>query len=119
MQIGEFERVACALALKVCRFIVGHCASRKTKVADLDPTVVVNQNVSWLDVSVDDAARVKVMQRAKDVINDNFHVLFGKVAHAASHHLSKIVFDEVSHNVDALAGLNNVLQFDCENVVFS
>ena len=46
-----------------------HAASQ-AEVTDLNSTVIVNQDISWLQVTMDDLGLVKVVQTAKDVVNN-------------------------------------------------
>ena len=53
--------------------------SRETKVTQLCPTIVVDQDVRGLDVSVEDIRRVQVVQRAYYIVHYYFYVLLAEV----------------------------------------
>ena len=54
-------------------------AAGEAEVTDLDRAVVINQDVRWLQVSVDDLGFVQVIQATQDVVHYRFHLGFLKM----------------------------------------
>jgi virulence-associated protein VapD len=58
---------------------VGLFDARQSKVADLQHAVAVHQQIPWLDVAMEDARRVKILQTAQDLIQKHFDVVSRQV----------------------------------------
>jgi hypothetical protein len=54
---------------------VGLFNARQSKVANLQHTVAVHQQIAWLDVAMEDASRVQILQTAQDLIQKHFDVI--------------------------------------------
>lgn len=56
-----------------CADVTGHLGvldTGKTKVADLQIAVLVDENVAWLQVTVDDTGRVNVLETSEDLVQE-------------------------------------------------
>lgn len=48
--------------------------SGQPKVTDLDGTVIIDQNVGWFEVSVQDVGRVQVLHALEQVVHNGLHM---------------------------------------------
>lgn len=65
---------------EVCSFIENTLnTSSETEVADLNSTVIVYKYICRLEVSMNDLRLVKVVQSAKNIIDDRLNLHFLKV----------------------------------------
>lgn len=48
--------------------------SAQPKVANHDLAIMVNEDVSWLDIAMDDVAAVQELHRAQGVVHYNFYM---------------------------------------------
>ena len=78
-------------------------SSSQTKVAYHDLTILIDENVCWLDISVDHVARVQKFQTAKSVIDYNFKMLLVKPTFGPQlYQVFHISFRSFHHNEDIL-----------------
>lgn len=54
-------------------------ASRKTKIADLKVTIFIEQEIGWLQISMDDVGRVNVETASKQLIHEILDVVISKI----------------------------------------
>ena len=52
-----------------------------TKITKFDVAIIVDKNVAWLNVSVNDANRMNILYRAQNIINDSLDMLFRHFNH--------------------------------------
>ena len=73
----------------------------KTKVANFEHTVRINEEISRFDVSVDDLCRVQVLDTSQDLVEKYFNVVLGQVLRRY-YDLVQIRLHEFSDHVDLL-----------------
>ena len=77
--------------------------SSQTKVAYHDLTILIDENVRWLYISVDHVARVQKFQATKSIIDYNFKVLLVKPTFGSQlDQVFHISFRCFHHNEDVL-----------------
>ena len=54
-------------------------ASCKSEITNLELTTFVEKDIAWLQVSVDDVGRVKVVAATQELVHKVLHVLVGKL----------------------------------------
>ena len=71
----------CFLKLFYSSFYIGFSGHtpRHAKVTNFHPAHVVNEDIGWLQVSMDDVGRVNEVDGAKDVVQNGDYVIFSKL----------------------------------------
>ena len=52
--------------------------SRQPEITDFEHTVTIDQKVARLDIPMEDASRVQVLQAAKDLVEENLDMICGQ-----------------------------------------
>ena len=47
----------------------------QAKITQFDNALIINENVRWLDVSVDEVGRVQKVQRTKSIVHEDFDMV--------------------------------------------
>lgn len=69
-----------------------HAGPRESKIAELNRAIGLEQDVSWLDISVHDSRRVNEIDSAQNIVKNRFEVLFLiRPVHPRFQHLLEVV----------------------------
>ena len=70
----------------------------EAEITNFDPTVVINQDIGWLQVSMDDVSRVYEVDSTKDVVqNGDYVIIIVFYFLWFAQHLTKVWFNELHH----------------------
>lgn len=78
-------------------------ASCETKVANLELTIGVDEQISWLQISVEDVGRVNIFKTAENLVNEGLEMGIGKRL-AGTDNGSQIALHQLCRRVSKSSG---------------
>ena len=94
-----------------------HCR-RFGKPAQHNSTIVIQQNICWLDIPVHNIRRVDISQRTEKIIQNSGEMHLAEIILALTQQHFKIVRHIFRDNIRTLLSKYNVIDLRCEHVVF-
>ena len=86
-------------------------ASRETEVANSHLTVVINQNVLWLEISMHNIGRMDEVQSGETVVHYNLNVLLRKRVLLIFEQFIQVTWAVIHHEENAVRSLDRRLVF--------
>ena len=82
VMFGSHQKLRCPVILS--DYFLSHASrsrlfnSSQTKITDFEQTITIDQQISWLDVSMKNSGRMKILQSPKDLIQEYFYMIGGQ-----------------------------------------
>ena len=108
------------LLLVLCLFLIHR--SSKPKITKVDPAFISEQDIVWLDVSMNDADRVQKLDGWQQIVNQSQSMFFVEVLWLFLKEWSEIMWQVVHHKEDVLlsvwlADMHNIMKLDRINII--